>query len=84
MAGPRGPDCDEPPSGGVPRGLEVLLKKASVDPRFRGLLLEEARREALLLAGDQPSYDRGFLFLSSRGRLRTNEDQIFARRPHPA
>ena len=31
-----------PNLGGIPRGLEVLLKKASVDPAFRELLL--ARR----------------------------------------
>ena len=31
--------------GGVPRGIEVLLKKASVDPAFRELLLSR-RAEA--------------------------------------
>ncbi len=27
--------------GKIPRGMEVLIKKASVDPDFKGLLLEE-------------------------------------------
>jgi len=34
--------------GGIPRGIEVLVKKASVDPAFRELLIEkraEAARE---------------------------------------
>ena len=30
-----------PPQGGVPRGVEVLIKKASVDPAFKSLLLKQ-------------------------------------------
>jgi hypothetical protein len=33
------------PTGNVPRGIEVLIKKAAVDPQFRSLLLEK-RAEA--------------------------------------
>ena len=33
------------PVGDIPRGIEVLVKKASVDPAFKGLLLRE-RSEA--------------------------------------
>jgi hypothetical protein len=33
------------PAGDIPRGIEVLVKKASVDPAFKGLLLRE-RSEA--------------------------------------
>lgn len=39
------PSEDEPGWRGTPRGLEVLLKKASVDEEFRALLLEK-RSEA--------------------------------------
>ncbi len=36
------PRKTSPPSGSVPRGVEVLVKKASVDPEFKAVLL--ARR----------------------------------------
>ncbi len=31
----------EPRSAGIPRGIEVLLKKAAIDPEFRRILLEK-------------------------------------------
>jgi len=34
------------PRSGIPRGIEVLVKKASVDPEFRELLLERRARAA--------------------------------------
>ncbi|MHC5056757.1 MAG: hypothetical protein ACYTKD_18895 [Planctomycetota bacterium] len=42
---------DEIQPGGIPRGIEVLVKKAAVDPGFRALLLEkraDAAREIAL------------------------------------
>ena len=35
------------PMGSVPRGIEVLLKKAAIDPQFRELLLKEPEAAAL-------------------------------------
>lgn len=40
------PSEDESRSRATPRGLEVLLKKASVDAEFRSLLLEKRARAA--------------------------------------
>lgn len=34
------------PQGGIPRGIEVLVKKAAVDPKFKALLLKERARAA--------------------------------------
>ena len=39
IVGGRPPGCGQP-VGAIPRGVEVLVKKASVDPAFRSVLLE--------------------------------------------
>jgi len=44
------PSEDESRSRGAPRGLEVLLKKASVDAEFRALLLERRSRASESIA----------------------------------
>ncbi|MHC4249686.1 MAG: hypothetical protein ACYS9X_11225 [Planctomycetota bacterium] len=41
---------DEIPPGGIPRGIEVLVKKAAVDPGFRALLLEKRADAARQIA----------------------------------
>jgi len=46
------PSEDESRSRGTPRGLEVLLKKASVDAEFRALLLEKRARAGASIALD--------------------------------
>jgi hypothetical protein len=38
-----------PNSGSIPRGIEVLLKKASVDPAFKALLLAQREEAARLI-----------------------------------
>ena len=40
IVGGRPPGCGKP-VGEIPRGIEVLVKKAAVDPAFRTLLLEQ-------------------------------------------
>jgi hypothetical protein len=49
IVGGRPPGAGKP-LGGVPRGVEVLIKKAAVDPQFRQLLLEQ-RAEAAKTIG---------------------------------
>jgi hypothetical protein len=44
------PSGDETSSRGTPRGLEVLLKKASVDAEFQALLLEQRARASESIA----------------------------------
>ncbi len=44
------PSADESRSRGTPRGLEILLKKASVDAEFRALLLEKRSRASEMIA----------------------------------
>ncbi|MGA2499014.1 MAG: hypothetical protein ABSH20_14830 [Tepidisphaeraceae bacterium] len=45
IVGGRPPGCGKA-VGGVPRGIEVLVKKAAVDPEFRSLLLTERGQAA--------------------------------------
>ena len=45
IVGGRPPGCGKA-VGGVPRGIEVLVKKAAVDPEFRSLLLSERGQAA--------------------------------------
>ncbi len=45
IVGGRPPGCGKA-VGGVPRGIEVLVKKAAVDPEFRSLLLAERGQAA--------------------------------------
>ena len=49
IVGGRPPGAGKP-LGGVPRGVEVLIKKAAVDPQFRQLLVEQ-RAEAAKTIG---------------------------------
>jgi len=40
IVGGRPPGCGQPVEP-IPRGIEVLIKKAAVDPEFRSLLIEK-------------------------------------------
>lgn len=45
IVGGRPPGCGKP-VGTIPRGIEVLIKKAAVDPDFKSLLLERRSQAA--------------------------------------
>lgn len=47
--------------GAIPRGVEVLLKKASVDPEFRQLLLEQRAQAARTIDLDLTDAERDML-----------------------
>lgn len=44
--GPDKVDNQGKAAGGIPRGIEILVKKASVDPAFRAILLERRAKAA--------------------------------------
>lgn len=49
------------PLGPIPRGIEVLLKKAAVDPEFRALLLDNPEQAAETIALELDPVERSML-----------------------
>ncbi len=60
-SGRAAPPTDDGRSLKIPRGIEVLLKKAAVDPEFRQLLLEQRGASAASIALDLASSEEALL-----------------------
>jgi acyl carrier protein len=62
---------DDPVLNGIPRGIEVLVKKASVDAAFRSLLLERPEEAAARIALELDAVERLMLRAAPREQLET-------------
>ena len=89
MARPGEPDAvrttivgGRPPGGGViprhiPRGLEVIVKKAAVDPAFKKLLFDKRAEAAKAIShGDEVEFDLSAGTITSGG-------EVFGFEPYP-
>jgi hypothetical protein len=66
-----GRSADNRPAGNSPRGIEILLKKASVDEDFAKVLLESPEEAARLISLDLQDSERRILLNTPRSSLRT-------------
>ena len=66
-----GRSADSKPAGDSPRGIEILLKKASVDGDFAKVLLESPEQAARLISLNLQDSERRILLNTPRGTLRT-------------
>ena len=66
-----GRSADNRPAGNSPRGIEILLKKASVDEDFAKVLLESPEEAARLISLDLQDSERRILLNTPRGTLQT-------------
>ena len=66
-----GRSADNKPTGNSPRGIEILLKKASVDEDFAKVLLESPEEAARLISLDLQDSERRILVNTPRGTLQT-------------
>ena len=63
------------PMGNVPRGIEVLLKKAAIDPQFRELLLSDSESAAKSIALELTPVEQAMLQNIPVGQLAVIIDQ---------
>jgi hypothetical protein len=66
-----GRSADNTPAGSSPRGIEILLKKASVDQEFAKLLLESPEDAARLISLDLQDSERRIMLNTPRATLQT-------------
>ncbi len=64
-----GRSADSKPTGNSPRGIEILLKKASVDEGFAEVLLESPEEAARLISLDLQASERRILLSTPRSTL---------------
>ena len=66
-----GRSADNRPMGNSPRGIEILLKKASVDREFAKVLLQSPEEAARLISLDLQDSERRILLNTPRSTLET-------------
>jgi hypothetical protein len=66
-----GRSVDNRPAGNSPHGIEILLKKASVDDEFAKVLLESPEDAARLISLELQDAERRILVNTPKGTLRT-------------
>ncbi len=66
-----GRSADTKPTGNSPRGIEILLKKASVDREFAKVLLQSPEEAARLISLDLQDSERRILLNTPRSTLET-------------
>ncbi len=66
-----GRSADNKPTGNSPRGIEILLKKASVDEGFAKVLLESPEEAARLISLDLQPSEKRILLSTPRSSLQS-------------
>ncbi|MCL2709747.1 MAG: Os1348 family NHLP clan protein [Planctomycetaceae bacterium] len=81
IVGGRPPGSGQP-LGPVPRGIEILLKKAVVDPEFRKLLLDDPNKAAVSIELELQPVEQAMLQTLPKEQLATVIDKTEVPEPH--